>query len=127
MKVNSRQLYVNGLRAIRARGPLSPSGFSQTSTGFTTGDSAMQSWGNPTNIELVTRNAWKELRCPVSSIVGGTITMQTPCWTYAGTSPVPGLPWNGQGTVSTTFVSSGENAYELLTGCGAWNLLTTTR
>src|SRR6267378_1825168 len=34
--VNSRQLYVNGVRAIRARGPLNPSGFTITSTGFTT-------------------------------------------------------------------------------------------
>ena len=120
--VNSRQLYVNGLRATRARGSLSPSGFAKTATGFTTTNTAMESWGNQTNIEIVTRNAWKHLRCPISSIVGSNITMQTPCWTYASASPTPGPPWNGGGTVSMDYVSWVENAYELLASPGQWYL-----
>lgn len=120
--VNSRQLYVNGVRATRSRSSLNPSGFAKTATGFTTTNTAMQSWGNQQYVEIVTRNAWKHLRCPVSSIVGSNITMQTPCWTYASASPTPGPPWNGGGTVSMDFVSWVENAYELLAGPGQWYL-----
>lgn len=119
--VNSRQLYVNGVRAIRARGPVDPSGFTRTATGFTT-TSAMQSWINPTNIEIVQRQTWKQLRCSVASISGQNIVMQTPGWTFTGTSPTPGPPWNGGGTVSFTGVSWVENAFELLNGAGMWYL-----
>ncbi len=118
----SRQLYVNGVRAVRARGPQNPSGFTMNSAGFTTSNTKMQTWGNPTNIEIVTRNDWKHFRCPVASIVGSQITMQTPCWTYSGVSPTPGHPWNGGGTVSMTSVSWVENAYELLASPGQWYL-----
>ena len=120
--VNSRQLYVNGLRAIRARSALGPSGFTVTSTGFTTANTAMQSWGNRTYIEIVQRNDWKQLRCPVASISGTSIVMQTPGWTYTGTSPTPGRPWNGDGVVSLNGVTWVENAYELLTSPGMWYL-----
>ena len=120
--VNSRQLYVNGVRAIRARSTLNPPGFDVTSKGFTTISMAMQSWGNTTNIEIVERNAWKQLRCPVASISGSNIIMQTPGWTYTGNSPTPGPPWNGDGTVSFHGVSWVENAYELLASPGMWYL-----
>jgi hypothetical protein len=99
-----------------------PSGFTVTSTGFITTNMAMQSWGNITNIEIVQRNAWKQLRCPVASISGANIVMQTPGWTYTGTSPTPGRPWDGDGTVSLSGVSWEENAYELLTSPGMWYL-----
>lgn len=120
--VNSRQLYVNGVRAVRARSALNPPGFSVTSTGFTTTSTAMQSWANPTKIEIVQRNDWKQLRCPVASINGTNIILQTPGWTYTGNSPSPGPPWNGDGSVSLNGVTWVENAYELLTSPGMWYL-----
>jgi hypothetical protein len=122
--VNSRQLYVNGMRAIRARGPVNPPGFATNSvgTGFNTTNTAMQFWGNQTNIEIVQRNAWKQLRCPIASISGTNIGMQTPGWTYTGVTPTPGRPWNGNGKVSFTGVSWVENAYELLASPGMWYL-----
>jgi Right handed beta helix region len=122
--INSRQLYVNGVRAIRARSALNPSGFSLNSagTGFWTTNTAMQFWGNQTNIEIVQRHNWKQLRCPIASISGTNIVMQKPGWTYAGTTPTPGRPWNGNGTVSLTGVSWVENAYELLASPGMWYL-----
>jgi len=120
--VNSRQLYVNGVRAVRARGQLNPGGFTVTSSGFTTTNSAMASWGNPSNIELVQRDGWKQFRCPVSSISGNTITMQTPCWTYASVVPGSGhYPWGG-GEGGMSDVSWVENAYELLVSPGMWYL-----
>jgi hypothetical protein len=122
--VNSRQLYVNGVRAIRARGPINPSGFvtNTAGTGFWTTNTAMQSWGNQTNIEIVCRNSWKQLRCPIGSISGTNIVMQTPGWTYSGNSPTPGPPWNGNGHRSLVSVTWVENAYELLAGPGMWYL-----
>jgi autotransporter-associated beta strand protein len=122
--VNSRQLYVNGVRAVRARSALNPPGFGLNSggTGFTTTNLAMQSWGNPTNIEIVQRHNWKQLRCPIASISGTNIVMQTPGWTYTGTTPTPGRPWNGNGVVSLTGVTWVENAFELLTSPGMWYL-----
>ena len=126
MNVNSRQLYVNGVHAIRARGPLNPGGFTLTSTGFATINAVMQNWGNITNIELVQRNDWKQLRCPIASINGTNIIMQTPAWNYIAPTPTPGPPWNGGGVISMTGVTWVENAYELLTSPGMWYLNQTT-
>jgi hypothetical protein len=120
--INSRQLYVNGLRAIRARGPINPSGFITNSTGFFTTNTDMQNWANQTNIEIVCRNGWKQLRCPVQSINGTNIIMQQPGWTNTFTSPIPGRPWNGNGHRSLVSVSWVENAYELLDSAGMWYL-----
>src|SRR5581483_4914093 len=122
--VNSRQLYVNGLRAIRARGPINPSGFitNTTGTGFWTTNTVMQNWANQTNIEIVCRNGWKQLRCPIQSISGTNIVMQQPGWTNTFTSPIPGKPWNGNGHRSLVSVSWVENAYELLNSAGMWYL-----
>jgi autotransporter-associated beta strand protein len=120
--VNSRQLYVNDLRAVRVRGPLNPSGFVTNSTGFNTTNLAMQTWANQTNIEIVCRNAWKHLRCPVAAITGTNIVMQTPCWTFTGNSPAPGPPWNGNGHRSMNAVTWVENAYELMGSPGMWYL-----
>lgn len=122
--VNSRQLYVNGLRAIRARGPINPSGFitNNVGTGFWTTNTDMQNWANQTNIEIVCRNGWKQLRCPVQSISGTNIVMQQPGWTNTFTSPIPGKPWNGNGHRSLVSVSWVENAYELMASAGMWYL-----
>ena len=125
--INSRQLYVNGVRAIRARGPQNPSGFTSTASGFTTTDTSMQSWGNVTNIELMYRSTWKQLRCPIASIASTTITMQNPGWNLVINPPVPGVPWAGGGVGCTgsprlNSVTWVENAYELLTNPGMWYL-----
>jgi hypothetical protein len=120
--VNSRQLYVNGARAMRTRGP-SPAGLTKTSAGFTTTDTTMQNWINQSDIEFVERSTWKHLRCPVASIVGTTITMQTPAWTNEATSPDPGHPFNGNGLKEMDApITWLENVYELLTDPGQWYL-----
>jgi len=123
--VNSRQLYVNGVRAIRARSAINPSGFlldTTTGLGFWTTNTAMQNWRNLTNIEIATRQNWKMLRCPIASITGTNIVMQQPGWSVIGTTPNPGHPWNGAGSVSMKSVSWVENVYELMASSGMWYL-----
>ncbi|HTV49052.1 MAG TPA: fibronectin type III domain-containing protein, partial [Phycisphaerae bacterium] len=89
---NTRQLYINGVRATRTRGPL-PTRLTQTATGYTAASDVMSHWKNPSDIEFVYTGgngywsvgsvgagAWTEPRCPVASIDGTTITMAEPCW-----------------------------------------------
>lgn len=109
----TRQLYVNGVRAVRARGPEYPTGFSRTPEGYQAADAAMSNWRNPRGIEAVTLTQWKMMRCPVAVIHGAQIVMQQPCWTNVNVFPPL---WSFQ-TV-TWF----ENAYELLDSPGEWYL-----
>lgn len=129
--LQTRQLYVNGWRANRTTNVSenlfsSASGIpgtsvTQTSTGYTTNDTSMLSWGNPGDIEFVyqggasTQN-WSEARVPVASITssGGltVITMKTPAYTTdaAASKCGIGLP------------TRIENAYELMANPGDWYL-----
>lgn len=110
--LQTRQLYVDGRRAQRARGPSTPAGFQETATGYQAPDASMASWGNPGDIEVVALQHWKAFRCSVASISGPAITMDEPCWSYA--------QWH------TPFDMSGpswiENALELLDQPGEWYL-----
>jgi hypothetical protein len=109
---NFRQLYVNNIHAQRARGPQNPGGFTRTSSGFTTTDSSMQSWRNISDIEFVIAGDWMANRCHPSSIVGGTITIQNPCWSN--------IQWSQKwGANLPDWI---ENAYELLDAPGEWYL-----
>jgi hypothetical protein len=120
-----RQLYVNGARATRAAsGAGIPGTVTKTATGYTTTDTALQSWSNPGDIEFVytgypnAGSAWTESRCGVAGITGDatftTIVMDEPCWTNA--TIVKG---GGQRiSVPTTI----ENAYTLLDQPGEWYL-----
>ena len=108
--LHSRQLYVNGQRAQRARGELEPEGFSVITQGYQAPDAAMAGWANPTDVELVDLFLWKSFRCKVGSIAGGSITMQQPCWSLA--------QWHTNlGMAGPSWV---ENAYELLDQEGEW-------
>ncbi|KRF18386.1 RICIN domain-containing protein [Paenibacillus sp. Soil787] len=110
--LNTRQLYVNGVRATRAKGALNPTGWSAVYNGFTAPDSTMASWGNISNIEVVGNAAWRNLRCDVSSISGTSVIMQNPCWA------------NDQRLGNNKFANPLwiENAYELLDSEGEWYL-----
>ncbi|WP_406300126.1 right-handed parallel beta-helix repeat-containing protein [Embleya sp. NBC_00888] len=110
-QVTSRQLYVDGERAVLARGAYNPAGFTKTATGYTT-TTGLGSWRNPTDIDLVYRVNWTNSRCPVGAVSGTAITMAQPCWKNAHSSPYlqNDAPY---------FV---ENAYELLDEPGEWYL-----
>lgn len=109
----SRQLYVNGRRAVRARSANYPNGFSRTANGYEAPDESMAGWQRPTDLELVTLTQWKMMSCPVQSITGRQIAMQQPCWTNANVFP-PIWAFN--------LISRFENALELLDEPGEWYL-----
>ncbi len=117
--LNTRQLYVNGSRAIRARS-VDGSGWEKSDAGFKC-PTAVASWGNITDVEVVGRNMWKEFRGGIQSVTPGTpyalATMKQPFWTNANSHidwPFPIQPdWI-------------ENAYELLDSEGEWYLNRTT-
>ena len=111
--LNTRQLYVDGRRAVRAQSELDPSGFTKTATGYSTTNAAMAGWRNPSDVEVLSNWRWKSFRCPVASIVGDQITMAQPCWHNANVFFGPasmGLP------------TRIENAYELLDQPREWYL-----
>ena len=130
--LQTRQLYVDGVRAQPASGP-APVKLTPTSTGYTASSDVMASWSNPSEIDFVYtggaaywsltsggEGGWTEPQCPVASISGTTITMAEPCWdnsTMRATNHV------GDSTLADgeqpAYI---ENAYPLLTQPGQWYL-----
>ncbi len=120
--LNTRQLYVNGVRASIAQGA-PPVTLTITANGYTASSSLMANWRNPSAIEFVYPQGagagnWTEPRCRVASISGTTITMQQPCW--ANTTRRSGALDVGSGVSGAP--GRIENAYELLTKPGQWYL-----
>ena len=58
----SRQLYVNGVRAERARGDLRPAGWFKIDSGWGCLDQSIAKWRNPSDIEIVSRSSWPRSR-----------------------------------------------------------------
>lgn len=133
--LDTRQLFVNGVRATRARsntvytdaqhpayghGTICLPNCVQTSYGYTTTNTAIASWGNISDIEFVYQEQWTNPRCGVDSISvnGGVaqITMKSPGWYYC----------NNKGSTNVTLPLYIENAYELLDEPGEWYLDKTT-
>jgi hypothetical protein len=127
---DSRQMYVDDVRATRTRGRL-PVALTMTTDGYTAADGTMAKWRNPSAIEFVYTGgnpvwsepsvglgSWTEPRCPVSAIDGANITMAEPCWKNSTQRAM--LP-NGSRTANLVGPKSvgkeptyAENAYELL-------------
>ncbi|MBP1993663.1 discoidin domain-containing protein [Paenibacillus eucommiae] len=115
--LETRQIYVNGTRGIRAKSAGGLPGATLTSGGYTTIDTNMQYWGNKSDIEFVYNNLWIEPRVGVASISGTAITMKQPAWDMAFQGGAP-LTIKEDGPIPT-FI---ENAYELLDEEGEWYL-----
>lgn len=133
---NSRQLYVDGVRAQRARGPV-PASLQMTSTGYIGSNETMSHWKNISDMEFVYTGgnaiwntpseglgSWTEPRCPIASIQKNIITMAQPCWDNSTKRVM--LP-SGERTANLVGpMSVGkqpvyvENAYELLGTPGQW-------
>jgi hypothetical protein len=126
---DTRQLYVDGVRAARAAGRL-PVSLTQTATGYTASADTMSRWRNPSSIEFVYGGGnslwsysvhgvgpWTESRCPIGSISGTAVTMAQPCWdnsTKRATNLV-----GGSNVGTPQYV---ENAFEVLDQPGEWYL-----
>lgn len=112
--IKSRQLYVNGNRAIRAR---SAGGFAnamETSKGLTTTDMFIGSFKNLKDIELVYNAEWKQPRCSIDSVSGQNIYVQLPCFAN--------INKHGKGVSEATVPAWYENALDLLDSPGEWYL-----
>ena len=117
---DTRQLYVNGRRAIRARSPedddftskrhVFPSQFQgMNATGFTT-TYDVASWKNLERVEAILRvNWWRVARVPLASVSTNRVLFQQPAGRYA----------HRQEARTVVYL---ENAYELLDAEGEWYL-----
>ncbi|MDE3149474.1 MAG: fibronectin type III domain-containing protein [Acidobacteriota bacterium] len=135
---DSRQLYIDGVRATRTRGRL-PVALTMTASGYTASDATMASWKHPSELEFVYTGgnsiwsersvglgSWTQPRCPVAGIEGAIITMAQPCWNNSTRRVM--LP-SGERTANLVgpmsvgkFPTYVENAYELLGNPGQFYL-----
>src|SRR3954469_17005230 len=138
---NTRQLYVDGNREQRARGPV-PVTLTKSDTGYTASADTLAHWRNPGDMEFVYPageslwnverdglGQWTEPRCPIASVSGTAVTMAQPCWDNS-TKRVefPDIPGRTVSMVGPGSLTSGarptylENAFELLDQPGEWYL-----
>lgn len=115
--LSSRQLFVNGRRAVRARSIGSIDGLELVESGYTLpAGAAIADWKNPSDIELVYRAIWTSPRVTVADIERKDdkvmITMRQPGFINARNKGITsiGQPWYF------------ENAFELLDEPGEWYL-----
>jgi hypothetical protein len=124
----SSQLFVNGVRAVRARSASNPSGFTLSGSSFVTSDSSYLSYTNVSHIQIVDDNDWKQMRCPLTSITetssgGSSLNVNPTCFSENNTHvPNIGFPFNGNGLPVFNAISWIENAYQLLTEPGQFYL-----
>lgn len=109
--VNSRQFFVNGVRATRARG-LTNLNAVPAAGGFKV-TTPIASWHNINDVEVLDRlSGWKEFRCGIDSATKTSITLKEPCFSEA----------NSQPGYTMTGITRVENALELLDAPGEWYL-----
>jgi len=132
-----RQLYVNGVKAIRARSPNlgadgAPnfnrlSGWDKDAHTVQLASSSLPSFGNLTQVEMHLMTAWADNTLRLASITtsGGTasVTFQSPEDTLLFVRPNPRLDQHGWGSGRPFYF---ENALELLDAPGEWYLDETT-
>ncbi len=116
-----RQLYVDGVRATRARGDV-PAGLeSLGDKGYSTTDVAMADWHNPSDLEFCYQTIWANSRCKVQSIARdgdrAIITMLQPY--FAQTRAKEGVQLDNHSGGKIVGI---ENALELLDEPGEWYL-----
>jgi hypothetical protein len=126
--LETRQIYINCVRAIRAHSHEGLPGANRTGEGYTTSDNTMQNWGNKGDIEFVFNaeeggtggdgsagwaSEWTERRVGIASISGTSIIMDEPAWSSAT---------GGSGPQDISYPTDIENAYELLDEPGEWYL-----
>ncbi|WP_238412776.1 RICIN domain-containing protein [Saccharothrix deserti] len=117
--IDSRQLYVNGAIATRARTQVNRADFTFASTGMRFSNAALNylnNLGNQNRVEVESVNSFTDRYSPVQSISGNFLTMQQPAWnnnTY-------GYDTLSQPHRAGPFYLA--NAYEFLDAPGEWYL-----
>ena len=114
--IDTRQIYVNGVRAIRATsrfgGQAGVSLKAINGDGYDTSGNSIASWGNIGNIEVCITVYFRHTRGPVASATSNHIVMKQPFWRNV----------NKKNFGPTAWASWLENAYELLDSEGEWYL-----
>ncbi|MBP2114295.1 Ig-like domain-containing protein [Paenibacillus silagei] len=112
--LQTRQLFVDGIRAVRARSIAGLVNPLKTATGYTSDNTELAGWSNTSDMELVFNELWTNSRIKVESVTasGGKaqIVLQEP-----GRSAV-----FNRGLTSATVPVYYENAMELLDESGEW-------
>ncbi|WP_406066876.1 right-handed parallel beta-helix repeat-containing protein [Streptomyces sp. NBC_01077] len=126
--VTPRQLFVDGVRAVRARGASCPAAVCDATKTAMTGAVAtgIADWDRPTDAEAVIKVRWRTYHCRITGVEGDLLTFVQPCWSnsVSGTDRT-GPAWDTTTVDSTRFakVAHFENAAELLDEPGefVWN------
>jgi hypothetical protein len=126
--LETRQMFVNGVRASLASGAV-PTTLTETASGYTMSSPAMTSWRNPSDIEFVYEQQLGQMVepiCPIASVTRTTITMSQPCWDNSTLRQIPAVTryWDADlvGGGSLGLPTRVENAFELLTRPGQFYL-----
>ncbi len=118
----ARQLWVDGVRAIRARSNYDPTAsiqpanpvYARTATGYEVPlHGVAPVLEHPEWAEVVTVTQWKMMRCPLQAVPGTTLLPDPLCWWNANTYQPP---WNFQ------LLGWIENAREYMDQPGMWFL-----
>jgi hypothetical protein len=121
--LDTRQLYVNGAEATRARTAVNRSDFTATTAGLKFTNSALTYLNNVANqgrVEVEAVNSFTDRYSPVQTISGNLLTMQQPAWNNNTF---------GYDTFTSPFRAGPmyvENAYEFLDSPGEWYVNTST-
>ncbi|MCX4966074.1 right-handed parallel beta-helix repeat-containing protein [Streptomyces sp. NBC_00654] len=126
--VTPRQLFIDGRRAVRARGEACAAAVCDaTTTGMTgAGATGIARWQRPTDAEVVIRVRWRNYHCRIAGVSGDVMTFAQPCWTNSASgTDRTGPSWDSTTVDSARYsgVAFFENAPELLDTPGefTWN------
>ncbi|WP_172254109.1 Ig-like domain-containing protein [Saccharibacillus deserti] len=112
--LQTRQLFVDGVRAVRARSEGGLNRPNQIATGYTSRDTEIASWSDADELELVFEDVWTNSRVRVQSVTQANglaqITLREPGWTNV----------KNRTQTSATLPVYYENAIELLDEPGEW-------
>ncbi|WP_312866359.1 right-handed parallel beta-helix repeat-containing protein [Streptomyces boluensis] len=117
--VTPRQLFVDGERAVRARGAACAASVCDATASGMTGARAtgVADWRRPTAAEAVIRVRWRNYHCRISAVSGDTLAFARPCWTNSSSgTDRTGPAWDSTTVDSARYsgVAFFENAPELL-------------
>lgn len=126
--VTPRQLFVDGVRAVRARGDAcAPAVCDATKDGMTGAlATGIAGWARPADATAVFRIRWRNYQCRITGVDGDVVRFAQPCWanSASGTNRT-GPAWDTTTVDSSRYdgVSYFENAPELLDEPGefVWN------